>query len=102
MSNKLLGLAAGSLIVLGAGSALADGIPRTTYAAPVCAPSNFAGFYLGGHIGYAIADTNATLFDSVSGDTLSSDNHRGVTYGVQGGYNFQRCNIVIGIEGDWS
>jgi outer membrane immunogenic protein len=33
---------------------------------------------------------------------LASDNHRGATYGVQGGYNFQRCNIVIGIEGDWS
>lgn len=101
MPNKLLGLVTGSIIALGAGSALADGMPRPSYGAPACAPANFAGFYLGGHVGYALADTNSTFVD-VWGDTVKSDDHRGATYGVQGGYNFQRCNLVIGIEGDWS
>jgi outer membrane immunogenic protein len=102
MRNKLLGLAAGTLVVFGAGSALADGMPqRPAYASSACAPANFAGFYVGGHVGYAVADTNATFFD-FWGDTVRSDDNRGVTYGVQGGYNFQRCNLVVGIEGDWS
>jgi outer membrane immunogenic protein len=101
MRNKLLGLATGTLVVLGTGSAFADGMPRSGYAAPVCAPANFAGFYLGGDVGYAIANTNATFFDA-SGDTIQSNDHRGATYGVLGGYNFQRCNLVVGIEADWS
>jgi outer membrane immunogenic protein len=103
MVNKLLGLAAGSLMVLGAGSALADGTPRQAYASPVCAPSNFAGFYVGGHVGYAIAGTNATMFDDdVLSEAFSSDNQRGATYGAHVGYNYQRCNLVLGVEGDWT
>ena len=103
MINRLLGLATCGLIVLGAGSALADGMPRQGYAAPVCAPANFAGFYVGAHAGYAIAGTNATLFDDNNlADTQNSDNHRGATYGAHVGYNYQRCNLVLGVEGDWT
>jgi hypothetical protein len=81
MPNKLLGLVTGSLMALGTGSAFADGMPRSGYAAPPCAPANFAGFYLGGHVGYTVADNNAK-FIHVWGNTLSSDDHRGATYGV--------------------
>ena len=103
MLNKLAGLATCGLIVLGAGAALADGMPRQAYAAPVCAPSNFAGFYVGGHVGYAIAGTNSTLFDDNDlAETLASDNHRGATYGAHVGYNYQRCNLVLGVEADWT
>jgi outer membrane immunogenic protein len=103
MINRLLGLAASSLIVFGAGSALADGMPRQAYAAPACAATNFAGFYVGAHAGYAIAGTNSTLYDDNNlAEALSSDNHRGATYGAHVGYNHQRCNLVLGIEGDWT
>lgn len=103
MLNRLAGLATCGLILASGSAAFADGMPRQTYAAPVCAPSNFAGFYLGGHAGYAIAGTNSTLHDDNDlGETLASGNHRGTTYGAQVGYNYQRCNLVLGVEADWT
>lgn len=105
MLKRLLvsALAASVLTALGALAAAADGLPTRQAYAPACAAANFAGFYMGAHGGYAIAGTNSTLFDDNNlGETLSSGNHRAGIYGAQLGYNYQRCNLVLGVEGDWS
>jgi outer membrane immunogenic protein len=78
---------------------------------PVFVPT-WAGFYVGGHIGYGEGDfdvrqdldyfdnVNAGLNDSYSFfNSLSPD---GLVGGVQGGYNWQINQLVLGIEADIS
>jgi outer membrane immunogenic protein len=78
---------------------------------PVFVPT-WAGFYIGGHIGYGEADfdtrvdldyfddINSNFDDSYSfGNSLTMD---GLIGGVQGGYNWQINQLVLGIEADIS
>jgi outer membrane immunogenic protein len=75
--------------------------------APVITPS-WTGFYLGVHGGAAWqrADTSADQylggdFGNVAPYSLSTKD-TGFLGGVQAGYNWQRDNVVFGIEADWS
>jgi outer membrane immunogenic protein len=78
---------------------------------PVFVPT-WAGFYIGGHLGYGEADFDTRVdlnyFDDFDineddsysfGNSLSPD---GLVGGVQGGYNWQINQLVLGIEADIS
>jgi outer membrane immunogenic protein len=108
MKTKLLGLLAG-MISLGAVSA-ASAADMAVKAAPPPPPPlpSWTGFYIGGDIGGAWADSSArTIFtDGFNGGTAfatnNSFNRSGFIGGVYAGYNWQSANWVLGIEGDWS
>jgi iron complex outermembrane receptor protein len=76
------------------------------FKAPVRAPWTWAGFYVGGTIGYAWGKSNTdTAFgDVVSGGPLfassSSNWLDGAVGGAQAGYNFVAGNLLAGIEAD--
>ena len=78
---------------------------------PVFVPT-WAGFYIGGHVGYGEADFDSRVdldyFDSINAarndsysffNSLSPD---GLVGGIQGGYNWQINRLVLGIEADIS
>lgn len=94
MKKLLLGAAA--LIAFAAPAAAAD-MPAHTYTkAPVYTPPqviyNWTGFYVGGHLGAAVAGNNS----------LESSDARFVG-GVQGGFDYQFApNWVTGIEAQYS
>lgn len=100
MKTSLLAAAA-ALIALTAGAEAADLVrPRQPVAATVvaqAAPFNWTGFYLGGHLGYGWGRTGWTYV----AETVAS-NPKGIFGGLQGGYNWQVNNFVIGVEQDLS
>src|SRR5690348_5849839 len=77
-------------------SSAAD-LPRPAYKAPQYlnpAPAfSWTGFYIGPHIGYG--------WSRFSGDG-DSRTGKGWLGGVQGGYNYQIGQFVLGIEGEYS
>jgi outer membrane immunogenic protein len=103
MRKVLLSLAAGASLMLVAGSAAADGMPRGSIKDIGCTAA-FQGFYVGAHGGFAQFtahqnDQSGFLTDN-SGWTATEN---GFTGGLQAGYNWQRgCNTLFGIEADWS
>jgi outer membrane immunogenic protein len=81
---------------------------------PVFVPT-WAGFYVGGHLGYGEGtsdyrqDVDIFVDDGLGGLNFfrggtfrDSVNPDGIIGGVQGGYNWQMNNLVFGIEGDVS
>jgi outer membrane immunogenic protein len=109
------GLAAGGIMLLGAGSALAAdlGGPRISmkdsepaeHARP-CSGERFSGFYAGGTVGITnlnskweetFADFNPDYQDSPLKTTRS-----GASGGLTLGYNRVRCNFLIGVESDFN
>jgi outer membrane immunogenic protein len=93
-------------------AALAADLPARTYTKapvmPVAAIYDWTGFYIGGHVGGAWADSQATELDPGTGafptGTVFAKTHlSGFLGGVQAGYNWQiPSNIVLGIEGEFS
>jgi outer membrane immunogenic protein len=84
------------------GAATAADLPRKAPPAPpapvVYAP-NWAGFYIGGHIGYGWSK----MTGDESGDLLTGDvKLKGGVAGVHAGYNWQFNQLVLGVEGDVS
>jgi len=96
-----LALAAG-MVASFATAALADGPygygGPDLYAVPLPPPFIWTGFYVGGNIGGAWA--NSTLSDNVTSISFDRDNN-GFIGGVQVGYNVQIRNVVLGIEWDF-
>jgi outer membrane immunogenic protein len=105
MRKVLLSLAAGVSLMLGAGSAAADGMPRRAggFKDVACIPA-FQGFYIGAQGGYAQYTAHQNDLDGFLTDNsgwTSTDNT--FSGGVTVGYNFQRsCGTLFGIEADWS
>jgi outer membrane immunogenic protein len=73
---------------------------------PIVAPATWAGFYVGGQVGYgsdAVRWRNlgtSTLFSPLN--SVTRDRGDGVIGGGQFGYNFQFNRLVLGIEGSVS
>jgi opacity protein-like surface antigen len=69
---------------------------------PVAALPNWAGFYLGGHLGYERGNVDYSTFALFISQNLrrGSINADGVTGGGQLGYNFQSGPWVYGVEAD--
>jgi len=93
--------------------AAAADIPYLKSPAPVDVPPSWAGFYLGGQVGYGTDSVRwrnlgaSTFFSPLN--SLTRDRGSGVIGGGQLGYNFQYNRFVFGIEGsasaadfDWS
>lgn len=92
--KKLL-VAGAAVVALVSGAAHAADLPYgrgNTYQAPVSSPSigyNWTGYYLGGNVGYGWGGlTHSTLDPS------------GFVGGIQGGYNHQIGQVVLGVEAD--
>jgi outer membrane immunogenic protein len=81
-------------------------VKAPVYKAPPVLPYSWAGFYLGGNVGYSWGRSHSTLTlsDATSGAVLSSNsanfNLDGVIGGGQIGYNWQSNNWVFGLEAD--
>ena len=94
-----------------AATATANVPTRPNSPAPSVSSYNWAGGYIGGHIGWGWgrADTtftplpNATQFIDLAATTLRT-HPRGFSSGAQGGYNWQTGRFVVGVEADisWS
>ena len=114
MRKTLVAAAAAFAVASGAmiGQASAADLEFVPAPAPPPFVPTWAGFYIGGHVGYGeadfetridldyIDDISAAEDDSYSfGNSLTSD---GLLGGVQGGYNFQINRLVLGVEADIS
>jgi outer membrane immunogenic protein len=108
MKMKMIGLLAGMISIgaIGAASA-ADMAVKAAPPPPPPLPS-WTGFYIGGDVGGAWADSSGTTIfaDSAVGTPLvanNSFNRSGFIGGFYAGYNWQVApNWVFGVEGDWS
>jgi outer membrane immunogenic protein len=104
MNRALLAALAASVSVVGSlGNASAADIaaraPAPVYLkAPPAAPFSWEGFYIGGHGGWAHDEFD--FFTAIT--TTPDESSKGAFGGVQAGYNFQRGNIVAGVEADAS
>ena len=107
MKSVLLASAALALVAAPAFAAdLPAPMPAPMAPAPVIAPAfSWTGFYLGLHGGYGWGDADVDLSGETQGDlgdtSIDLDGWFG---GVQGGYNYQMGNFVVGLEADasWS
>jgi outer membrane immunogenic protein len=108
MKMKMIGLLAGMISIgaIGAASA-ADMAVKAAPPPPPPLPS-WTGFYIGGDVGGAWADSSGTtIFNDSAVATpfaaTNSFNRSGFIGGFYAGYNWQFSpNWVFGIEGDWS
>jgi outer membrane immunogenic protein len=67
---------------------------------PVVGPYDWTGFYIGANLGGGISDKGWS--DPTANPTdLGSHKATGWLAGVQGGYNWQRGNLVLGVEGTY-
>ena len=107
-------LAASSLLLLSAGAASAADLysgPRgsmkddTPINYRACAGSRFAGGYVGANLGVANLhskweETYADFNDVFLGSHTKTDS--GITGGVEAGYNWVRCNFLVGVATDYN
>jgi outer membrane immunogenic protein len=75
--------------------------------APIATVYDWTGFYIGGHVGGGWGDQGSTELPPGTGafpaGTVFAKNHpSGFLGGVQGGYNWQFSNVVLGVEGEYS
>jgi outer membrane immunogenic protein len=98
------------LASLSSASALAADLPARAYTkAPVMAPASvydWTGFYIGGHVGGAWAQSdwtfqNDSFFNRAVGDHVGIE-PEGWLAGAHVGFNYQINQFVVGIEGTWS
>ena len=119
MMQRLL-LATAAVCALGIGSASAADLAARPYtkapAVPFVSPVyDWSGFYVGGHVGGGWADQRQTVLDDgfgglglagsglfPNGSTFNRNHPSGVLGGVQGGFNWQFNNIVLGVEGEYT
>lgn len=81
-------------------------VKAPVYKAPiVAAPYNWNGFYVGGHIGGAWSNVDASdptgAIFAPAGSTIGLDG-RGLLGGGQVGYNWQTGHWVLGVQGDFA
>jgi outer membrane immunogenic protein len=102
MKKLMLGSAA-LVALLAAGSAMAADLsrPEPVYKAPPPPPIfSWTGFYIGGNLGGAWANT--TITDSLYGLSFSNGSKAVFVGGGQVGFNYQFAGgFVIGVEGDF-
>ncbi len=102
MKKSLLASVSLGALALATGAQAADIAARPAYKAPVMAPApwSWAGFYVGGNVGFARARTEMDSPNYILSSANSTQS--GVIGGLQAGYNWQLNNFVVGLEGDIS
>jgi outer membrane immunogenic protein len=98
MKKCLLALLLSSALVPAAAMA-ADMPVKAPPMAPLPPAISWTGFYIGGNVGGAWSNTDAT---DQNGRNFFSDTVAGVVGGGQIGYNWQINNWLIGVEGDFN
>jgi outer membrane immunogenic protein len=99
--SVLLGLVAAGALLLGAGTASAEGLPdriKDGSYRPTYRGMNWSGFYVGVQGGYGWGDTEHHAAGISTGTFDTSGGLAGVTWGT----NWQRGNWVYGLESDFS
>jgi outer membrane immunogenic protein len=98
---SLLGIVAGAgaMIVSAHAADLSRPVTKAPPASYTPAAINWAGFYVGAHLGGAWSDANWTNPVSGSGNNLTAG---GVLGGAQVGVNYQADQFVWGVEADFS
>ena len=98
--SALLGLAAAGALLFGAGTAGAEGLPDRIKDSPYRPNSDmrWSGFYVGIQGGYGWGDTEHHQGGLSTGTFDISGGLAGVTWGT----NWQRGNVVYGLESDFS
>ncbi|WP_439925418.1 outer membrane protein [Nitrobacter sp. JJSN] len=114
---KKIFLATAAALISASAANAADLAPRmyTKAPAPVAAVYDWSGFYVGGHVGGGWADQGHTIVDDgnrgfglggfglyPTGTALNKSHPNGVLGGVQGGFNWQVNNFVLGVEGEYT
>lgn len=103
MKKILMATVALAAFGLSAPASAADlGSRMYTKAPPVAAVPSWAGFYVGGQIGYQWGNVDQTERFTATGTTTSTQSWDidGAVGGAHIGYNFQFGQFVFGIEGD--
>ena len=95
------GVALLALLTTPMAASAADLSPAPVYTkAPMMAPVfSWTGFYIGGNLGGAWANT--TITDSLFGLNFSNGNNGVFVGGGQVGFNYQVSSVVFGVEGDF-
>ena len=109
MKKILLATVALTALSIAAPALAADMAPAYTKAPPMApmAVYNWTGFYIGGHIGGGWANQGSVELAPgtgafPTGTVFTGKDLSGFLGGVQGGYNWQFSNIVLGIEGEYT
>jgi outer membrane immunogenic protein len=110
MSNRLGLVICGVAFSLAAsGSALAaDMAVKAPPPQPAPTPVfNWTGLYIGGHIGELWAHKELDWLDIANGFIINPHtsvihDFSGLSGGIQGGFNAQAGNVLLGVEGQWS
>jgi len=109
MKKLLLATVALTALSIAAPALAADMAPAYTKAPPMApiAVYNWTGFYIGGHIGGGWADQGSVELAPgtgafPTGTVFAGKDLSGFLGGVQGGYNWQFSNIVLGVEGEYT
>lgn len=107
LTAAALGAAFGAAIFVAAGSASAAdlGARAPVYKAPVPLAYNWTGFYVGGNAGLGVgAGDSALTIPAFPNNERFTRGGAGGIAGLQGGYNWQFGNWVVGAEADiqWS
>ncbi|MDB5617805.1 outer membrane protein [Tardiphaga sp.] len=101
MNKTLTAAVMGASILLALPAAAADLAARTYTKAPALSPlTNWSGFYVGAHVGYAWGDQsdNLSLTAGLPADHFDISGFQG---GAHAGYNWQVGRTVFGFEGDF-
>ncbi|WP_319843331.1 outer membrane protein [Terrihabitans rhizophilus] len=101
MLRTLLLASAASVLI--AGAAVAADMPTYPVETAEVAPSDWAGFYAGVHIGFGFSDYDFISLEGGEGGSyggLDLDDEDGIIGGGQVGYNMQFGRFLLGVEGD--
>ena len=103
MKRSLFAGASLGVLALATGAQAADLGPPTVNKSPPLPPRSWTGFYVGANVGAAwghsaISNDPGPLWLTAPGNANATN----VIGGVQGGYNWQINNVVLGVEGDFS
>jgi len=107
MKSKSIFLAGAAIVGIPVGAAMASDMPMPVKmpvkAAPIVAPPfNWTGFYVGVNAGVLFGRSVQTVdLDTFGGVPADTSSFSGFIAGVQGGYNWQLSNIVLGVEADF-
>jgi len=99
MRKQLLSSVAALALVMALGGPGFAGSNGAYFLSPVPV-ADWTGFYVGGIFGAGAASFENYPHDGSTNDGLAPNNPSGLLGGIQAGYNWQKGNLVFGVEAD--